>query len=315
MKHFTSLADVPDLHALVAAAAAFKANPHRKSSLGQRRCLGLIFFNPSLRTRLSTQRAGLNLGMDVIVMNIGSEGWKLEFEDGTVMDGGTVEHVKDAAAVMGRYCDILGIRTFASLSDKEADYSEQVLEAFKTYAGVPVVSLESATRHPLQSLADVLTIMDQKTVERPKVVLSWAPHPRALPQAVANSFVEWMKAVECELVVTHPPGYELAAEFLSGLEVEYDQDKALADADFVYVKNWSSYREYGQILSQDKSWTLTGEKMALTRDAYFMHCLPVRRNTIVSDEVIDSNASLVLEQAENRLYSAQAVLEALIESV
>ena len=310
MHHFTSLADVDDLPALVAAATRHKAEPRREVLLGQGKTLGLIFFNPSLRTRLSTQRAAQNLGLDVIVMNIGGEGWRLGFSDGGGMDGGTAEHVKDAAAVMGRYCEILGVRTFARLSDREADYCEELLEAFKRYAGVPLLSLESATRHPLQSLADVLTIFEHKQVERPKVVLSWAPHPRALPQAVANSFVEWMKAVECELVVTHPEGYELAAPFAAGVSVTYDQREALAGADFVYVKNWSSYREYGQILSQNRAWTLTPDKMALTDQARFMHCLPVRRNVVVTDAVIDSPASLVLEQAENRIYAAQAVLAA-----
>lgn len=310
MHHFTSLADVDDLAALVAAAARCKAEPRRQAQLGQGKTLGLIFFNPSLRTRLSTQRAAQNLGLDVIVMNIGGEGWSLEFADGAVMDGGTAEHVKDAAAVMGRYCDILGVRTFAKLSDREADYREELLEAFKRYAGVPLLSLESATRHPLQSLADVLTIMEHKTVERPKVVLTWAPHPRALPQAVANSFVEWMPAAACELVITHPVGYELAATFTAGVHITHDQEEALANADFVYAKNWSSYRNYGQILTQDRAWTLTTEKMALTNQAKFMHCLPVRRNVVVADAVIDSPASLVLDQAENRIYAAQAVLAA-----
>jgi len=310
MHHFTSLADVDDLPALVAAAARCKAAPLAQAQLGQGKTLGLIFFNPSLRTRLSTQRAAQNLGLDVIVMNIGKEGWSLEFRDGAVMDGGTAEHVKDAAAVMGRYCEILGVRTFAGLSDREADYREDLLEAFKRYAGVPLLSLESATRHPLQSLADLLTIMEHKVVERPKVVLTWAPHPRALPQAVANSFVEWIQAAGCELVVAHPAEYELAATFTAGVQVSHNQEEALAGADFVYAKNWSSYQKYGQILSHDRHWTLTQEKMTLTNQAKFMHCLPVRRNVVVADAVIDSQASLVLNQAENRIYAAQAVLAA-----
>ena len=313
MRHFTSLADVADLPDLVAQAALCKATPLDDHDLGRGRTLGLIFFNPSLRTRLSTQKAARNLGLEVIVMNIGKEGWQLEFADGAVMNGDKAEHVRDAAAVMGRYCDLLGIRTFAGLQDREADYAETVLKAFQQYAGVPIISLESATRHPLQSLADVLTIMEHKQVERPKVVLTWAPHPRALPQAVANSFAEWMKAIECEFVITHPEGYDLAAEFFAGAEVNYDQNAALADADFVYAKNWASYRDYGKVASQDSAWTLTPEKMALTHEAHFMHCLPVRRNVVVSDAVIDSSRSLVLDQAENRVYAAQAVLKQLLQ--
>ncbi len=313
MHHFTALSDVADLQHLVTEAAACKAHPLKHLALGQGKTLGLIFFNPSLRTRLSTQKAARNLGLEVIVMNIGKEGWKLEFTDGAVMNGSTAEHVRDAAAVMGRYCDILGIRNFAHLENRDEDYEEQVLNAFKRYARVPILSLESATRHPLQSLADVLTIMEHKKVERPKIVLSWAPHPKALPQAVANSFAEWMKGIECDFVITHPEGYDLAAEFFAGAEVSYDQGAALQDADFVYVKNWASYREYGQVLRQDLDWTLTTEKMAVTNDAAFMHCLPVRRNVVVTDAVIDSPRSLVLDQAENRVYAAQAVLKQMLE--
>lgn len=314
MQHFTSLSDVDDLHGLVAQAAKYKSSPRNDETLGYNKTLGLIFFNPSLRTRLSTQIAGRNLGMEVIVMNIGKEGWQLELGDGAIMDGGKAEHIKDAAAVMGSYCDIIGVRTFATLEDKNADYDEQVLRAFQKYAGVPIVSLESATRHPLQSLADVLTIMEHKKVERPKVVLSWAPHPKALPQAVANSFSEWVKATECDFVITHPEGMDLAAEFFSGVEVNYDQKSALKDADFVYVKNWASYRDYGKVLQTANDWTLTADKMALTNQAYFMHCLPVRRNVVVTDEVIDSQQSLVTPLAENRIYSAQAVLADLLKS-
>lgn len=312
MHHFTSLADVPDLPGLLAAARAFRAAPHSQPTLGQGKALGLIFFNPSLRTRLSTQRAAQHLGLEVIVMNIGKEGWQLEFADGAVMDGGNAEHVRDAAAVMGRYCDILGVRTFAGLTDRAADYREDLLEAFRRYAGVPLLSLESATRHPLQSLADLMTIEAHRPRPCPRVVLTWAPHPRALPQAVANSFVEWMRASDCELVVTHPPGYELAEAFVGEVAVTHDQDEALAGADFVYAKNWSAYQSYGEVLSQDRSWTLTAEKMALTREARFMHCLPVRRNVVVDDAVIDHPRSLVLELAENRMYAAQAVLAALL---
>jgi N-succinyl-L-ornithine transcarbamylase len=310
MHHFTALADVPDLPALLASAKAYQANPLAHPDLGQGKTLGLIFFNPSLRTRLSTQLAAQHLGLHAIVMNIGQEGWQLEFADGAVMDGGKAEHIKDAAAVMGRYCDILGVRTFAGLSDREIDYREDWLEAFKQYAGVPLLSLESATRHPLQSLADLLTITTHQPHARPKVVLSWAPHPRALPQAVANSFAEWMAAADCEFVITHPEGYDLAPEFVGNTPVVYDQNQALAGADFVYVKNWASYQAYGQVLSQDRGWTLTPDKMALTAQARFMHCLPVRRNVVVSDAVIDGPQSLVLTLAENRTYAAQAVLAA-----
>lgn len=312
MQHFTAVSDVPDFKALVQQAAACKADPLNWNHTGVGKTIGLIFFNPSLRTRLSTQKAAANLGLQCIVMNIGSDGWKLEFEDGAIMDGGTAEHVKDAAAVMGRYCDIIGLRSFPSLQDQEKDYQDTVLNAFIQYAGVPIISLESAIRHPLQSLADILTIEEHKIVEKPKIVLSWAPHPRALPQAVANSFAEWMRESDYDLVITHPEGYDLAAPFFAGHTVMYDQDEALKDADFVYVKNWSSYRQYGQILSQDPAWTITAEKMALTNQAKFMHCLPVRRNVVVSDAVIDSPQAIVLDQAENRVYAAQAAILSLL---
>lgn len=313
MHHFTSVSDVEDLPALVALAARCKADPLKWVEKGRGKTIGLIFFNPSLRTRLSTQKAAANLGLQCIVMNIGTDGWKLEFEDGAVMDGGTAEHIKDAAAVMGRYCDVLGLRSFPGLTDREKDYQDEVLNAFKQYAGVPIVSLESAIRHPLQSLADLLTIEEHKQVEKPKIVLSWAPHPRALPQAVANSFAEWIRASDYDLVITHPEGYDLAAEFFAGHTVVYDQEEALKDADFVYVKNWSSYRNYGQILTPEKNWTITPEKMALTNQGKFMHCLPVRRNVVVADGVIDSEHSLVLDQAENRVYSAQAAILSLLD--
>lgn len=315
MQHFTSVGDVNDMNLLIREAIEVKNKPFLYDELGRQKMLGLIFFNPSLRTRLSSQKAAANLGMQVIVMNIGSEGWQLEFEDGVVMNAGKAEHIKDAAAVMGSYCDIIGIRAFAGLKDREADYAEQVIGAFQRYAGVPIVSLESATRHPLQSFADVITIEQHKKVKRPKVVLSWAPHPRALPQAVANSFAEWMQAYEVDLVITHPRDYELAEEFVKDAHVEYDQAKAFEGADFVYVKNWASYREYGQILNQDLAWTIEAEKMALTNEAYFMHCLPVRRNVVVADAVIDSPQSLVLEQAANRVVSAQTVLKVLLEKM
>jgi N-succinyl-L-ornithine transcarbamylase len=308
MKHFTSLSDVPDLSRLLETAGQVKADPFSFTDLGRNKTLGLIFFNSSLRTRLSSQRAAQNLGLNSIVMNVGTDGWQLEFADGVVMNEGKAEHIKDAAAVMGRYCEIIGIRAFSGLKNREEDYAEQVLSAFQRYAGVPIVSLESATRHPLQSLADLITIRAHQTVARPKVLLTWAPHPRALPQAVANSFLEWMQGAEVELLVTHPPGYELAREFMGNVPVEYDPSRAYEGADFVYAKNWSSYESYGQILSQDERWLVDEKKMALTREAKFMHCLPVRRNVVVADGVIDSPASLVIEQAGNRVVSAQAVL-------
>ncbi|MEM7659072.1 MAG: N-acetylornithine carbamoyltransferase, partial [Bacteroidota bacterium] len=277
--------------------------------------LGLIFFNSSLRTRMSTQRAAQNLGMDCIVMNVAQDSWQLEFADGAVMDGGKAEHIREAAAVMGQYCEILGIRAFAGLKDRAADYAEQVMTAFQQYAGVPIVSLESATRHPLQSLADLITIRSHQTVARPKVVLTWAPHPRALPQAVGNSFAEWMRHAEVDLVITHPKGYELAEEFVGDTPVIYDPHQAYEGADFVYAKNWSSYSDYGQIFGQDQRWQVDAEKMSLTNEAKFMHCLPVRRNVVVADAVIDSPQSLVIEQAGNRVVSAQAVLASLLRTL
>lgn len=315
MKHFTSVTDVPDLEHLLDLAQDIKARPHQFPTLGTGKTLGLIFFNSSLRTRLSTQKAAINLGLPTIVMNIGSDGWKLEFEDGAVMNLDRAEHIKDAAAVIGSYCDIIGVRAFAGLKDRELDYQEHIIEAFKTYAGVPIVSLESATRHPLQSLADLITIRNHFPTGRPRVVLSWAPHPKALPQAVGNSFLEWMKAADMDLTVTHPEGYELADSFSAGVQIEYDQQKAFEGADIVYAKNWSSYQEYGQVLSQDLNWTITAEKMKLSNQAKFMHCLPVRRNVIVADAVIDSPHSLVLEQASNRVVSAQLVLQELLKQM
>lgn len=315
MLHFTRRTDVADINALTRSALEHKANPYAYPELGKHKTLGLIFFNSSLRTRLSTQKAAINLGLSCIVMNVGSDGWALEFADGTVMNGAKAEHIKDAAAVMGRYCDLIGIRAFAGLAEREVDYSEQVLTAFQQYAGVPILSLESSTRHPLQSFADLLTIETHKLVERPKVVLSWAPHPRALPQAVANSFVEWMQLAEVDLVVTHPKGYDLAPNIIADTTVIYDQEEAFRDADFVYVKNWSSYNNYGKILSKDMAWTVGEKQMAHTNNAFFMHCLPVRRNVVVSDAVIDSNRSLVTEQAANRVVSVQTVLAEMLQSL
>lgn len=314
MHHFTALSDVPDLGLLIERAFECKRSPRRWSSLGQGRTLGMLFFNPSLRTRVSTHRAATLLGMDVVAMTVGSDTWLLETRDGVVMDGGAAEHIREAAAVLGRYVDILGIRSFAQLRSRQEDYAEEILTRFVECAGVPIISLESATRHPLQSLADVLTIEQFKRTSRPRVVLTWAPHPKALPQAVPNSFAEWALAMGYDLVIAHPPGYELDEELTRGATITTVQDDALEGADFVYAKNWSSYREYGKVLSQDMRWQITPEKMKRTRNAYFMHCLPIRRNMIASDAVLDSPSSIVIEQAANRVPTAQAVLRTLLES-
>lgn len=309
MENFFSINDVNNIQELLQKALQVKANPLANDALGKHKTLGLIFYNSSLRTRISSQKAAYNLGMDVITLNIGSDGWALESKDGVVMDQGTAEHIKDAAAVVSEYVDVIGIRCFAGLKDKEEDYQESVLLNFIKHATVPIINLESSTLHPLQSLADLVTIETNKNKPRPKVVLTWAPHPRALPQAVSNSFVEWMKEAEVELVITHPKGYDLAPEFTEGVTVEYDQEKAFEGADFIYAKNWSSYDNYGQILSNDPSWCVDEKKMTLTNNAKFMHCLPVRRNVVVSDAVIDSKNSLVIEQAGNRVVSIQTVLQ------
>lgn len=302
--------DVPNLMVLVQEALLLKKQPFAESQLGRNKTLGLLFFNSSLRTRLSTQKAAQNLGMQVMVMNVSQDGWALEMEDGVVMNGDKAEHVKEAAAVIGQYCDIIGVRSFASLQDREKDYQEEVIQKFVQYAGVPILSLESATRHPLQSLADLVTIEELKNKKRPKVVLTWAPHPKALPQAVPNSFAEWMnRSEDIDFVITHPEGYELAEEFVGNARVTYNQQEAFEGADFIYAKNWSSYRQYGQILSKDLNWTVDAQKMALTNQARFMHCLPVRRNMIVTDEVIDSPNSVVIQEAGNRVFAAQAVLK------
>jgi len=314
MNHFTALADVPDLALLLERAAECKRTPNAWSSLGRGRTLGMVFFNPSLRTRVSTHRAATLLGIDVVSMSPGSDTWLLETRDGVVMDGAAAEHIREAAAVLGRYVDILGIRSFAQLTNRDEDYAETILERFVACAGVPVISLESATRHPLQSLADMLTIEHFKRTSRPRVVLSWAPHPKALPQAVPNSFAEWAIAMGYELVITHPPGYELDERFTAGATITHDQDAAFDGADFVYAKNWSSYHDYGKILCQDMRWQITPEKMARTRNAYFMHCLPIRRNMIASDAVLDSPSSIIIEQAANRVPAAQAVLRTILEA-
>jgi N-succinyl-L-ornithine transcarbamylase len=313
MKHFTSVKDIPDLKKAVESALEIKKNRFDYKHLGENKTMVLIFFNPSLRTRLSTQKAAMNLGMNTMVMNVSEDGWQLESELGVVMDSDKPEHLKEAIPVIGKYCDVIGVRAFAKFQNKEDDYAEKILNQFIDYAGVPVVSMEGATRHPLQSYADLVTIEEFKKTERPKVVLTWAPHPRSLPQAVANSFVEWMRETEYELVVTHPEGYELAPDFMGDVQVEYDQKKAFEGADFIYAKNWASYTSYGQILSKDFGWTVNENKMDLTNNAKFMHCLPVRRNVVVTDGVLDSPSSIVVEQAANREITAQAVLKMILE--
>ncbi|TQO39393.1 N-succinyl-L-ornithine transcarbamylase [Arenibacter algicola] len=312
MQHYLSLKDIDSLPQWVEEARSLKAKPLQYKALGQAKTVCLLFFNNSLRTRLSTQKAAMNLGMEVIVMNFGSEGWALEYGDGTIMDQGTSEHIKEAAQVVAQYCDIVAIRAFASLTDKEKDEAEVVMNGFKKYAGIPVVNMESSVGHPLQALADAITLAENNTKKRPKVVLSWAPHPKALPHAVANSFVEMMHLQDADFVITHPKGYDLNPEVTKGAKIEYDQDKALEDADFVYVKNWSSYQDYGKVVNQDKNWTMTNKKLG---KAKFMHCLPVRRNVVVADEVLDGPNSLVIQQANNRTFSAQIVLKKLLESL
>ncbi len=313
MKNYTSIHDVTDLEVLVNEALHLKANPYKYKQLGENKTLGLIFLNPSLRTRMSTQKAAVNLGMNVMVLNLDKEGWALETQDGAVMNGTTVEHIKEAAAVMGQYCDILGLRSFPKLQNREEDYNEDLLQKFISYCNVPVVSLESATRHPLQSLADLMTIKEHTPEgKRPKVVLTWAPHVKAIPQCVANSFAEWMSAAPVDLVITHPEGFELAEEFTKGAAITHNQQEALQDADFVYVKNWSSYKEYGQTKTDGQDWMLTNQKLDVTHNAKVMHCLPVRRNVELSDEILDGANSLVLAQANNRTYAAQAVLKTLL---
>lgn len=312
MQQFISVRDVDDPIALAKEGLRLKSQPFAQDQLGRHKTLVLLFFNPSLRTRLSTQRAAINLGMSVISMNA-AQGWQLEFNDQVVMNTDKAEHIREAAAVISQYADIIGIRTFPTLTDRERDYQDLVMQRFREFASVPIISLESAIRHPLQSLTDLMTILEQRKTDRPRIVLSWAPHPRALPQAVANSFAEWMRAADMDLVITHPPGYELSEPFIGNTPVEYDQQRALAGADFVYVKNWSSFQDYGQILRQDNDWMITGQKMKLTNDGKFMHCLPVRRNVVVADEVLDSSHSLVIEQANNRTYAAQAVLQRMLQ--
>ncbi len=315
MRNFTSVYDLPSLDEALKEAFIVKKNPYDFQHLGKNKTMILMFFNSSLRTRLSTQKAAENLGMKVMVLDVNLGAWKLETERGVIMDGDKAEHLLEAIPVIGSYADVIGVRSFAQLENRADDYSENIISQFVKYAGVPIVSMEAATRHPLQSFADLVTIEEYKKVKRPKVVLTWAPHPRALPQAVPNSFVEWMRAADYDLVVTHPEGYELAPEFMGDAKVEYDQMKAFKDADFIYAKNWASYTDYGKILSKDMNWTVSDRQMAITNEAKFMHCLPVRRNMIVTDDVIESPNSIVIPEAANRVVSAQAALKMILESL
>lgn len=327
MKLFSSVHDVTNIKQLVASALALKASPYAHGDLGKNKTLGLVFMNPSLRTRLSTQKAALNLGMNVMVMNMDKEGWALETQDGVIMNGTTVEHIREAAAVMGEYCDILGLRSFPKLQNRDEDYNEEFFNKFVKFCGVPVVSLESATRHPLQSLADLVTITETNPISAeekangkvPKVVLAWAPHIKPLPQAVPNSFAEWMCRAQAEgmldFTIAQPEGFELEESFTPGAKISHNLDEAIADADYVYVKNWSSYKEYGKLLDFPEGWMMNNEKLKLTNNAKVMHCLPVRRDLELASEILDGPNSLVIHEAGNRLWSAQAVLKAMLENL
>ncbi len=320
MKSFFHVQDIGNLDEALKEALEVKANPFAWKHLGTDKTIILVFFNNSLRTRLSSQKAALNLGMNPIVLNVNGDSWKLETEMGVVMDGDKSEHLREAIPVIGSFCDIIGVRSFAGLTDREKDYGEEILRQFIEYSGRPVISLESATVHPCQAFADLITIEEHKEKKRPKVVMTWAPHPRALPQAVPNSFAEWMNAADVDFVITHPEGYELDPRFVGDAKVEYDQMKAFEGADFIYAKNWScpgvtNPVDYGKILSKDMRWTVDAKHMAVTDNAQFLHCLPVRRNMIVSDEVIDSPRSLVIPEAANRVVSAQVVMKRMLESL
>ena len=317
MKKFTCVQDIGDLKSALAEAFEIKKERFEYVELGRNKTLMMIFFNSSLRTRLSTQKAAINLGMNVMVLDINQGAWKLETERGVIMDGDKPEHILEAIPVMGCYCDIIGVRSFARFEDRDFDYQETIINQFIQYSGRPVFSMEAATRHPLQSFADLITIEEYKKTVRPKVVMTWAPHPRPLPQAVPNSFAEWMNATDYEFVITHPEGYELDPQFVGNAKVEYDQMKAFEGADFIYAKNWAAYSgdNYGQILSKDRDWTVSDRQMAVTNNAYFMHCLPVRRNMIVTDDVIESPQSIVIPEAANREISATVVLKRLLEGL
>ena len=311
MKKYTDINDITNITQTINEAIQLKKAPFEYKSLGTNKTLVMLFFNASLRTRLSTEKAARNLGMDVICLQINNS-WNLEFEDGTIMNLDTSEHIKEAAKVIAQYADIIAVRAFPSLKNKDLDYAEVIINSFTKYANIPVVNLESATAHPLQALADAITINEFSTNKRPKVVLSWAPHPKALPQSVANSFVTMMQLLPVDFTITHPEGYELNSEVTKNTKVTYNQDEALKDADFVYVKNWSSYKDYGKILSQDENWMITQKKI---NNAKFMHCLPVRRNVVVEDAVLDSDNSIVINQANNRTYAAQIVLKQILEEL
>jgi len=315
LKNFISLNDIENPNELVKQALELKKNPFSHNHLGKNKTIGLLFFNASLRTRLSTQRAAQNLGLDVIVMNVTQDSWGLEMMDGSIMDGNKAEHVREAAPVIAQYCDIIAVRSFAELKDRDLDYQEIVINKFKDFSGVPIVNLESATRHPLQSLADCITIEEYKTKPRPKVVLTWVPHFKPLPQAVANSFCEWMNISNVDFVITHPEGYELSKDYAKDAQIIYNQNEAFKDADFIYAKNWSSFNDYGKVLTQDVAWMVNESKMKLTNNGKFMHCLPVRRNLKVTDGVLDSNSSIVIPQAGNRTWSAQVVLKNILEEL
>lgn len=312
MKNYTSINDIEDINSWIEDVKTIKENPLLNKELGNNKTLGLLFFNSSLRTRLSTQKAALNLGMDPIVMNVSGDAWGIEFGDGTVMNGNTAEHIKEAAAVVSQYCDIIAVRAFPSLTDKEKDESEHVLSSFVKFASVPIISMESATGHPLQGLTDAITISENATKKRPKVVLSWAPHIKALPHAVANSFTQAMQKMDVDFVITNPEGYNLSPEITKDTQIYHNQDEAFKGADFVYTKNWSSYEDYGKVVNTDPNWMITKDKIG---NAKFMHCLPVRRNVVVEDAILDSDSSLVIEQANNRTYAAQLVLKKILENL
>lgn len=317
MRNFISVKDIGNIQEALQKAKAVKENPFANQTLGKNKTALLIFFNSSLRTRLSTQKAALNLGMNVMVLDVNHGAWKLETETGVIMDGDKPEHILEAIPVVGAYCDVIGVRSFAQFQSKADDYNETILNQFIQHSGKPIFSMEAATRHPLQSFADLITIEEYKQVAKPKVVLTWAPHPKPLPQAVPNSFAEWMNATDYEFVITHPEGYELHEGFVGNAIVEYDKEKAYKDADFIYAKSWSAFSDsvYGKVLSTDRDWTIDAKKMNLTNNAYFMHCLPVRRNMIVTDEVIDSAQSIVIPQAANRVVSAQVVLSEILQNL
>lgn len=314
MKNYLDVNAIEDPGMWLDEIKTLKKDPYAYHLLGKQRTLGMLFFNPSLRTRMSTQKAAQMLGMEVLSMNVSGETWALEFEDGSIMNATTAEHVKEAAGVLSQYCDMIAIRAFAGLSDKEKDEAETVLKSFQKYASVPIINMESATAHPLQALADAITITEHQKIMKPKVVLTWTPHPKALPHAVANSFVQMMQKMQVDLTITHPEGYELNPKITGNTHIEYNQEKAFEKADFIYAKNWSSYGNYGKVLREDNSWMITKAKMERTNNGKFMHCLPVRRNVVVSDDVLDSNTSLVLQQANNRTYAAMVVLKKILEN-